>query len=172
MIRKATQNDIAAVAAIYEAIHTEEEQGRCTTGWLRGIYPTAATAEASLVKGELFVMEDGGRIVAAARINQEQSEEYALAKWEYPAKDSQVMVLHTLVVLPECSGRGYGRQFVFFYEDHARAQGCEFLRMDTNARNLAARRLYSKLGYREIGIVPCNFNGIPGVQLVCLEKKL
>ena len=172
MIRKATQNDIASVAAIYEAIHSEEEQGRCTTGWLRGIYPTAATAEASLAKGDLFVMEDGGRIVAAARINQEQGEEYALANWEYPAGDAQVMVLHTLVVLPECSGRGYGRQFVTFYEDHACKQGCKYLRMDTNARNLTARRLYQKLGYKEIGVVPCNFNGIPGVQLVCLEKKL
>ena len=44
--------------------------------------------------------------------------------------------------------------------------------MDTNAKNAAARRLYSRLGYREAGIVPCVFNGIPDVRLVCLEKKL
>lgn len=25
---------------------------------------------------------------------------------------------------------------------------------------------------REAGIVPCTFNGIPGVGLVCLEKRL
>lgn len=28
------------------------------------------------------------------------------------------------------------------------------------------------LGWREAGIVPCSFNGLPGVQLVCLEKPL
>lgn len=33
-------------------------------------------------------------------------------------------------------------------------------------------RLYARLGYREAGIVPCVFNGIKGVGLVCLEKKL
>ena len=44
--------------------------------------------------------------------------------------------------------------------------------MDTNARNRAARALYKKLGYEEVSIVPCTFNGIAGVQLVCLEKKL
>ena len=44
--------------------------------------------------------------------------------------------------------------------------------MDTNERNAAARRLYAGLGYREAGIVPCTFNGIGGVQLVCLEKTL
>ena len=44
--------------------------------------------------------------------------------------------------------------------------------MDTNARNRAARQLYAKLGYKEIGIVPTVFNDIPGVQLVLLEKHL
>ena len=44
--------------------------------------------------------------------------------------------------------------------------------MDTNARNLTARQLYAKLGYREIAIVPTVFNGIPGVDLVLLEKHL
>ena len=46
------------------------------------------------------------------------------------------------------------------------SHGCPELRMDTNARNVAARGLYKKLGYKEIGIVPTEFNGIPDVQLV------
>ena len=44
--------------------------------------------------------------------------------------------------------------------------------MDTNSKNQAARKLYAHLGYWESGIVDCSFNGIPGVALVCLEKKL
>ena len=44
--------------------------------------------------------------------------------------------------------------------------------MDTNEKNAAARRLYARLGYREAGIVPCVFNGIKGVGLVCLEKRV
>ena len=44
--------------------------------------------------------------------------------------------------------------------------------MDTNEKNTNARKLYKKLGYKEPGIVPCVFNGIDGVQLVCLEKTL
>ena len=44
--------------------------------------------------------------------------------------------------------------------------------MDTNADNLAARALYRKLGYNEVAIVPTVFNGIAGVSLVLLEKKL
>jgi len=97
---------------------------------------------------------------------------YEGAPWEHPAKDEEVMVLHTLSVSPEHGRRGIGSAFVKFYEDYAKENGSPYLRMDTNARNLTARRLYQKLGYKEIGVVPCNFNGIPGVQLVCLEKKL
>ena len=38
------------------------------------------------------------------------------------------------------------------------------------ALNTRARNLYQRLGYEEIGIVESNFNGIPNVRLVCLEK--
>ena len=42
--RKATASDIDDVTAIYDAILTEEEAGRTTTGWRRGIYPVRSTA--------------------------------------------------------------------------------------------------------------------------------
>ncbi len=172
-IREAVQADIPQVAAIYDRILTEEEQGRAVVGWIRGVYPTERTARDALAAGTLFVLEQEGKIAAAAKIDRNQVPEYANAPWRYPdAPDSQVMVLHTLVVDPAFAGRGCGKQFVAFYEEHARACGCPYLRMDTNAKNAAARRLYSRLGYWEAGIVPCAFNGIPDVQLVCLEKKL
>lgn len=172
MIRKAVSSDLHAIAAIYRRIHDAEEAGASTTGWLRAVYPTAATAQGALDRDELFVMEEGGRIVAAAILNQTQVPEYANCPWVYDAQPSQVMVLHTLVVDPLASGRGYGRAFVAYYEDYALAHGCRYLRMDTNEKNLRARALYARLGYREPGVVDCDFNGIPGVRLVCLEKKL
>lgn len=172
MFRKAAEEDIGRIAEIYDEIHTEEEAGRVTTGWIRGIYPSRETAEASVRCRDMFVEEEDGRIVAAARINQEQVPEYAHADWQYDAPKEQVMVLHTLVVSPKEKGKGYGSRFVGYYEDYALKQGCRYLRMDTNERNRGARALYQKLGYREAAIVPCVFQGIEGVQLVCLEKRL
>lgn len=172
-IRKAVRQDIPRVAAIYDRILTEEEQGRAAVGWTRGVYPTQQTALDALEAGTLFVLEREGTIAAAAKIDQNQVPEYANAPWRYPdVPEDQVMVLHTLVVDPAFGGKGCGTQFVAFYEEYARSRGCLCLRMDTNAKNAAARRLYNRLGYWEAGIVPCVFNGIPGVQLVCLEKKL
>lgn len=172
LIRKGTEKDIEAVAAIYDRVHTAEEKGEAVIGWERGIYPERETALAALERGDLFVMEADGRIVGTGVLNQIQVDVYAQGEWKHAADPSEVMVMHTLAIDPAQSGRGFGKAFVRFYESYARRMGCPYLRIDTNARNAAARRLYHSLGYEEIGIVPCVFNGLEGVDLVLIEKCL
>nr|WP_315019769.1 GNAT family N-acetyltransferase [uncultured Aminipila sp.] len=172
MIRKATQNDIEGIVKIYDAIIKKEEEHSLCVGWKRGVYPTEDTAEKALNKNELYVLEDNNHIVAAAIINQTQVLEYKNCNWTYQVQDDEIMVLHTLVVDPEKSNKGYGKKFVEFYEEFSAQSGIEYLRMDTNAKNLGARKFYKKIGYQEVGVVSCEFNGIEGVQLICLEKRL
>ena len=170
--RKATINDIDAIEASYQEIHTQEENGIVTIGWVRDVYPTRLTALASLERDDLFVIEDEGDVVGAGIINKNQVPEYNLGKWKNNSSDDEVMVLHTLVISPNKGRMGYGKGFVAFYEQYALENNCPYLRIDTNARNVRARAMYQKLGYEEIGIVPCDFNGIDGIQLVLLEKAL
>ena len=172
LFRKATRDDLDAIAAIYERTHDEEEAGRTTIGWVRNIYPTRVTAETALSRDDLFLAESNGCIVGAAIINHLQGAEYASAPWAIEAPDDAIMVLHTLVIDPADKSHGLGSAFVAFYEQYAKTNGCLALRMDTNVRNIPARTLYNKLGYQEITTVPCQFNGIDGVELVLLEKKI
>ena len=172
IIRKATQEDIPFIDRIYRKIHDREEAGLCTTGWKREIYPTAETARESVARGDMFVLEEDGEICAAAILNKEQVPVYYEVNWETPAEDEEVLVIHTLVVDPEMSRKGYGRGFVEYYCAMGEKLGCRTLRLDTNARNKVARAMYKSLGFRESGIVPCRFNGIPDVDLVCLEKTV
>lgn len=46
--RRANMHDLDRISEIYELVHTEIEAGRSTTGWVRGVYPTRETAEASI----------------------------------------------------------------------------------------------------------------------------
>lgn len=172
LFRRAAVSDIAAIAAIYDATHTVEEAGGTTIGWVRDIYPTRATAEAALARGDLFVEEVESTVVGAAILNHVQGEEYAGAPWRIKVADDHILVMHTLVIDPSVKGHGLGTAFANFYARYAQALGCSALRIDTNKRNQAARALYAKLGYQEIAIVPCQFNGIDGVELVLLEKAL
>lgn len=172
MIRRAEEKDIDRIAEIYELIHDDEAAGRATVGWRRGVYPTRKTAAAAVAAGEMYVELCDGAITAAGIINQSQLKEYSDCRWKYPALDDEIMVLHTLVVDPKSKGRGQGAAFVKFYEEYALAQGCNYLRIDTQEKNTAARAFYKKLGFEETEIINCTFNGIPGVRLVCLEKKI
>lgn len=173
IIRKAAADDIPGIEAVYDRTHTTEEQGLTTIGWKRGVYPTRQTAEAALARNDLFVMtDDAGTVLGAVILNQQQVDVYAGAPWEFDAPPEQVMVMHTLVIDPICRGKGLGRTFEQFYVSYAKAQNCPYLRIDTNARNTAARQFYQNLGYREIAVRPCVFNGLADVNLVLLEKKL
>ncbi len=172
MIRKATSRDIDGIATIYNKVLDLEEKGLVSIGWQRGVYPTRDTALLALQRGDLLVYEQDGKVEATAIINHKQMDSYAQGNWTVKANDDEVMVLHTLVVDPDCSGKGIGKAFVAYYEEYARQEGCKDLRMDTQAKNKAARTLYRCLGYEEIGIVPCNFNGIEGIDLVLLEKAI
>lgn len=172
IIRKATAKDIDAVERLYDAIHTAEENGKQTIGWIRGVYPVRSTAEMALERDDLFVLEDAREIYGTAIINNIQVDSYKNGNWKHHVPDDQVCVLHTLVISPDSSGKGYGKAFVTYYEKYALETGCTELRIDTNARNTVARKMYQKHGYTEIGIIPTDFNGIPGIELVLLEKYL
>ncbi len=170
VFRKASWDDLDAIARIYDKSHDAEEAGLTTTGWLRNVYPVKSVAEASLERGDMYVAEAGGKVVATGIINQIQVDVYADCDWVYKGPDDDVSVLHTLVVDPGARGMGLGPAFVRYWEDLARSEGCSILRIDTNARNKRARAMYAKLGYIETDIVPTVFNGIPGVDLVLMEK--
>lgn len=172
MIRIAYLKDLERIEEIYNEIHTEIEEGRAVIGWIRDVYPTRELAETSIRLREMYVLEEEGEILACGRINRYQGPEYDEAVWRFEADPDEVLVLHTLVVSPKAKRRGCGSQFVAFYEEMARRMGVKVLRLDTNALNLPARSLYQKLGYRETCIVLTCFNGIAGVNLVCLDKRV
>ena len=172
MIRKATINDIDAISSIYEHIHDMAESGKYSLGWIRGVYPTKKLAEEHLKVGDLFVCEHNGNIVGTAIINKLQLPEYADGNWNFQASPDSVMVLHTLAVDPYAANTGVGAEFLGFYEDYARRHGCTELRIDTQTRNMNARRFYPKFGFQEIGIVKCEFYGCGTVDLVLMEKHV
>ena len=172
VFRKAAWSDLDDIVRIYDKSHDAEEAGLTTTGWLRDIYPVRPVAEASLERDDMYVAEEAGRVAATGVINQIQVDVYADGNWQHPAANSEIMVIHTLVISRKTDLKGLGSDFLAYYEAFALEHGCKYLRLDTNARNAAARAFYKRHGYTEIGIVPTVFNGIPGVDLVLIEKKL
>ena len=159
-------------AMLLRALGCGSELGSSAARTARRIGLISRPLEGTLTRGDLFVAELDGPVAAAAVLNRIQVDVYAGAPWEFEAPDEEIFVMHTLVVDPAAGGHGLGRAFETFYEQEAARQGCRYLRIDTNVRNTRARRLYHSLGYKEISVAPCTFNGLSDIDLVLLEKAL
>ena len=171
--RKATEQDIPVVAALYERNHDAEEAGLAKTGWKRGVYPTEETAREALLRDDLYLgFDEEGAAVGSCVINHMQSDYYEGNDWEAEVAPEKVMVLHTLTVDPARRGEGIGDAFVDFFERTAKEAGCTCARLDTGVINPVSRPLYRKHGFREVGIVSITYMGIEDFGIVLFEKML
>lgn len=172
MFRKAQEADLDAIAEIYSEIHDYEEAHGPLTNWRRNLYPTKETALQAIHEGDMYIGEDEEGMFGASLLNHKQLEEYAKIPWKYEASAEEVGVIHTLVIRPSRSGKGYARKFVAWLENKAAEAGCKVMRLDTPMTNTPAKLMYPELGYREAGVEFFNFLGQIEEDLVCFEKKL
>ena len=115
------------------------------------------------------MLEEDGQICASMILNRHQAEAYAEMDWQYPAPPEQVLVIHTLTMPPEMSGKGYGTRMVRFAMEEARRMGCKVIRLDTYVGNLPAQRLYGKLGFRgDFG--PVQFVEVRQAIAYCMDR--
>lgn len=173
MIRKAQQKDLHEVEAIYDDVLAHEAANGSYTNWQKGLYPTRADAEKAFSEGTLFVGEDEtGRLYGCVILNHLQPKEYANISWRILAEGDEVLVIHTLCIRTDCSGRGYGKAFVEFSQEYARKLKCKTIRLDTYEGNLPAVQLYSYLGYGLVGTCLFHFQNVIWETLVCMDKDL
>lgn len=145
----ADQGHLAEVAALYTRV-IDDLLCRGIHQWQHGVYPTRASAEAALGRGDLYVCLRAGEIAAAVVVNREQAAEWEGVTWR---ASGPAMALHTLVVAPRFARQGLGRAAVAFAADTARAAGCKALRLDLYPGNPAAVGLYRSMGFAKAGRV-------------------
>ena len=165
MIRKATPQDVNAVAELYNKAIDYEDTHVKYTSWQKGVYPTADTARLGQKNSSLYVCEQDGRIVASVILDTRQPPEYKKIKWLIDAAYNQALVIHTLCVDPELSGSGIGSSIVDFAKQLAVERGCLSLRLNTTARNFLASRLYERNGFETVAAQKILLNG----QIHCGE---
>jgi len=112
------------------------------------IYPTRESGLRDLQNGTLYVIKDTERILACLTIDQEFPEEYHKLTWNLMGP---VASCHRLMVAPDQQKQGFGKQLMSFAETIALQQGCQSIRLDAYAANVAANALYNSLGYHFVG---------------------
>ncbi len=172
IIEKAKESDLIKVAETYDIHIKHEMETESYTNWVLGLYPTIETAKKAYERGDLYVLRCDDRVVGSMIVNGVQLDDYRKIEWEYKAPDDQVIVVHTLCIIPEYAGKGLGSKMIEYAASLGLSTGCTVMRLDTYAGNYPAQKFYNKLGFRISGVLPVLFQGVIPEDLMFLEKKL
>ena len=128
--RRARPEDAQAIAALVNRAYEkyEERIGRKPR-------PMTADYDHAVAAHQMWVVEDGGAIVAALELIPEKG----------------VLLIENIAVDPAHQGTGLGKLLLAFAEAEARRQGFATLRLYTNAKMTENIAIYTRFGYRKTG---------------------
>ena len=127
-------------------------------------YPDFELVQEDLAKSEVFVMRDGGRIIAA--IVSEDSDEFdGMAPWYGDVR--RWAQLGRLGVDKAYQGRGIGRSMMRYALERVREEGCDAVRLLVGVHNLPAQHAYATLGFEVCGEAEAWGN-----RWLCYQKRL
>jgi RimJ/RimL family protein N-acetyltransferase len=150
LIQKASNNDIDKIEILYnESIDWLNKQR--IHQWKKDVYPTRKSALLAIHENNLYCCIVNGNISGTFIINDNQARQYKDLNWRY--KSEKILVLHTLVIKPNETGRGLGKNIMKFIVDFARINGYEAIRLDVFPDNKAAVGLYLYFGFEYVGKV-------------------
>ena len=148
IFRKAAKEEFYKIRSLYWNLIDQEQDDPSFPHWKKGIHPSDEMIQDSIDKGNLYVLVDGGEIVACVIANDEKVEGYADAPWQIDSDEA--IVLHVLAIHPDYRGKGLARRLVENVIEQERKAGKKALRLDVIENNTMAEKQYKKLGFRYI----------------------
>ena len=73
IFQKASQDEFDRIRAFYWALIDAMAANNDKIGWKKGIYPTEEFLQESLLRGELFTLEEDGQLYACTVLNSESN---------------------------------------------------------------------------------------------------
>ena len=167
IIKKSVKEDIKYIEQIYEeSIAWLNQKG--IHQWKTGVYPTPQTALNAFMEGSLYSCFACDTLAGTFVINEKQLPHYAALGWKYTG--GKVLVLHTLAVKPDQTGKGIGKAIVQYVEGYARQNAYDAIRLDAFPDNTAAIVLYKGFGFEYVGKILFEIKE-PGYEWFdCYEK--
>lgn len=166
-LRKAAPADEEAVLALYkEAQAFLAAQG--IDQWQDG-YPNRESFFRDLARGESWVLEEEGRVVATACLGLGREPTYDIIyQGAWGVEAPEYAFLHRIAVSGACKGRGAPALFFQELERQARKRGLPCLRGDTHRDNKIMRRVMEKNGLPYRGVIFLEDGG----ERLAFEKAL
>ncbi|WP_228390805.1 GNAT family N-acetyltransferase [Chryseobacterium contaminans] len=148
MIRKAVHEDVLQASQVLEEVKTHMlSEG--IDQWDEE-YPNIKVLTEDTEKGEGFVYEEEGKVLAYMALNELCDEEYNDLDWKTP---TPFLVIHRLYVKPKAQGKGISSKMIRYAEEFALQNQYRSIRFDAFSLNDTANIVYTKKGYDLVGTV-------------------
>lgn len=79
--------------------------------------------------------------------------------------------LNLLAVDPDYRRHGVGSRLIGWLEESSRVAGVQFISLEVRSSNHRALSFYSRLGYRETGVIPGYYSGIDDATLLARDLR-
>ncbi|MBU2948423.1 GNAT family N-acetyltransferase [Zobellia uliginosa] len=112
-------------------------------------YPSQKAFELDIERGELYTLQENGRIIGTIVLSRIMDKEYESIKWLTP--NHKNIYIHRVAVHPDFQGQGYAQQLMAYGEDHARNHAFASVRLDTFSQNKRNQRFYETRGFQRLG---------------------
>lgn len=164
-IEEGQRSDLAELFQIYLNGKQDLEQNGIFQ-WTDN-YPTLSIIEDDLNNKVLYTLKNNNEIIGAINISDVQEPEYQHINWKF--NDSQVLVIHRLVINPMHQKLGYAKMLMDFAEDFACRNNYSTIRLDAYSKNFRVINFYKKRNYIIRGDVNFPERKHP---FHCMEKAL
>ncbi len=151
MVRKATENDITAIAELYNKVIDYQNANGGYMSWIKNVYPTAKTAQDALSLESLYVFDVDGYVRGSVILDCIQPVEYEKLPWKTKTIKADALVIHTLCVDPDHMGMGIASEMLTYSKELAKSLNCASIRLATKSINVIAISLYEKNGFETVG---------------------
>lgn len=112
-------------------------------------YPNKEAFELDIERGELYVLEEDGRIIGTIVLSTLMDEEYVPIEW-LTTSDNNIYI-HRVSVHPDLQGKGYAQKLMAFAENFARENKFASVRLDTFSQNKRNQKFYETRGFERLG---------------------
>lgn len=116
-------------------------------GWEKGLYPSDDYLRQSLENEELYVLSHDDEYVAAMVLNHECNDGYSGTEWKIDVDKNQVLIIHTLGVIPTSQRKGIARYMLEEAIRIAKDRNQSAIRLDVLHGNIPAMKLYESMGF-------------------------
>ncbi len=168
--RKGDQTDADSITEILEKAKIEI-RNMGIEQWQKG-YPNRNIVLEDIYKGNSYVLEKNGEIVAVATLTFEKEEPYTNLSEGTWLTDGEYGVIHRIAVDSQFKNRGYSSELLKKLEEVAKEKGIYSIKVDTHEGNGSMRRLLEKNGYIYCGVVYLDKEPEMGQKRIAFEKVL